>query len=267
MASIAIIGGSGVYGLPALCPHELPLQTTPYGEVAGILTGTWPAQVERDTNLPASDETPVCTLFFLPRHGKSHALAPHKINYRANIWALKSLGVSTILALNAVGTLHSPPGTWLLPEQIIDYTYGRENTFFDDFRQSVVHTEFTEPLNLALIHRLQQALADNNLRLERGGVYGCTQGPRLETAAEIQRLERDGCSMVGMTLMPEAALAAELSIAYASLCLSVNWAAGKCSTPITLEEILQCLQREYAALQPYWPRIINALAANSLQEN
>lgn len=260
MTSIAIIGGSGVYGLPELCPHELPPQVTPYGEVSGILSNCWPPDGNM-TSQTTAQAAPSHRLYFLPRHGKSHALPPHKINYRANIWALKTLGVHKILALNAVGTLFSPPGTWLLPEQIIDYTYGREHTFFDDFSDQVVHTEFTEPLNLGLIQSLTQVLARSNLRLQTGGVYGCTQGPRLETAAEILRLERDGCSMVGMTLMPEAALAAELSMAYASLCLSVNWAAGKCSTPITLEEILQCLQREHAHLSQYWQQIIDALVA------
>lgn len=260
MTSIAIIGGSGVYGLPELCPYELPPQTTPYGEVGGILSNCPPPDgiLASQTTAQAA---PSHRLYFLPRHGKNHALPPHKINYRANIWALKTLGVHKVLALNAVGTLFSPPGTWLLPEQIIDYTYGREHTFFDDFSEQVVHTEFTEPLNLGLIQSLTQVLATSNLRLQTGGVYGCTQGPRLETAAEIMRLERDGCSMVGMTLMPEAALAAELSMAYASLCLSVNWAAGKCSEPITLEEILQCLQREHGHLSQYWQQIIDALVA------
>ncbi|HMU67142.1 MAG TPA: S-methyl-5'-thioinosine phosphorylase [Cellvibrionaceae bacterium] len=263
MTAIAIIGGSGVYGLPDLCPQELTRQSTPYGEVTGILKGTWP--LSTDTAIkPSANQTAPLNLYFLPRHGKSHALAPHKINYRANIWALKSLGVNKILALNAVGSLFSPPGTWLLPEQIIDYTYGREHSFFDDFSQGVTHTEFTEPLHLSLINNLKHALADSELCLVQGGVYGCTQGPRLETAAEINRLERDGCSMVGMTLMPEAALAAELSIAYASLCLSVNWAAGKCSAAITLEEILQCLQQEHSRLSQYWPDIINALAATQI---
>lgn len=261
MTAIAIIGGSGVYGLPDLCPHELPTQSTPYGEVAGILTGVWPPVACNSDHQTTDLAETKLNLYFLPRHGTSHALAPHKINYRANIWALKSLGVNKILALNAVGTLFSPPGTWLLPEQIIDYTYGREHTFFDDFSLGVTHAEFTEPLNLALINSLNQALAQSDLSLLQGGVYGCTQGPRLETAAEINRLERDGCSMVGMTLMPEAALAAELSMAYASLCLSVNWAAGRCNTPITLEEILQCLQQEHTRLSQYWPAIINAMAA------
>ncbi len=259
MSSIAIIGGSGVYGLPDLCPIELAPHITPYGPVEGILTGTWPQKTSPQEG-PLEVVEPI-NLYFLPRHGKGHSIAPHKINYRANIWALKSLGADKILALNAVGSFFCPPGSWLLPHQIIDYTYGREHTFFDDFSQSLVHTEFTDPLNSALRAGLHQVLTQTDLSWVEGGVYGCTQGPRLETAAEIARLERDGCSMVGMTLMPEAALAAELAIAYASLCLSVNWAAGKCSEAITLEQILHCLKQEHSRLAHHWPAIVDALAS------
>ncbi|RZA00267.1 MAG: S-methyl-5'-thioinosine phosphorylase [Moraxellaceae bacterium] len=257
--SIAIIGGSGCYGLPELCPDTVDVISTPYGIVDGILAGyitvSSPTTGEPDTNI---------NVYFMPRHGKTHGIAPHKINYRANIWALKSLGVSKILAVNAVGSIFSPPGTWLIPEQIIDYTYNREHTFYDDFSQGVNHIEFTEPLNSSLINALQQVLNTTTLSCVGEGVYGCTQGPRLETAAEIQRLERDGCTMVGMTLMPEAALAAELSIAYASLCLSVNWAAGKSATAITFDAIKQCLNDEHARLTIYWPQIIRALAQQRL---
>ncbi|HEY6529372.1 MAG TPA: S-methyl-5'-thioinosine phosphorylase [Cellvibrionaceae bacterium] len=257
--TVAIIGGSGCYGLPELCPHEEDLILTPYGEVAGILSG----QINV-SKLQSVDIQPNITVYFMPRHGKNHAISPHKINYRANIWALKSLGVRKILAVNAVGSLFSPPGTWLIPDQIIDYTYNREHTFYDDFSQGVNHIEFTEPLNARLIEALQQIISATTLNCINAGVYGCTQGPRLETAAEIQRLQRDGCTMVGMTLMPEAALAAELSIAYASLCLSVNWAAGKSSTAITFEAIKQCLSGEHARLSAYWPKIICALAQQTL---
>jgi 5'-methylthioinosine phosphorylase len=244
MNSIAIIGGSGCYGLPELCPQPIAPIETPYGVAPGIISR-------------AENTTPA--VFFLPRHGHSHAIAPHKINYRANIWALKHLGVSKILALNAVGSMYSPPGTWLIPHQIIDYTHGREHTFYDDFSRGINHIEFTEPLNIKLINALDKLLSTTPLKLVASGVYGCTQGPRLETAAEIQRLERDGCTMVGMTLMPEAALAAELSMAYASLCLSVNWAAGKNTTPITFEAIKNCLTEEQAHLSRYWPEIIRVL--------
>lgn len=254
MNAIAIIGGSGCYGLPNLCPHPVAPIQTPYGLVSGILT-----------SLDTADLTHTQTaVYFLPRHGLSHSIAPHKINYRANIWALNSLGVRKILAVNAVGSMLAPPGTWLIPRQIIDYTYGREHTFFDDFSRGVNHIDFTEPLNLKLVNTLAELLATTSLSVIDEGTYGCTQGPRLETAAEIQRLERDGCTMVGMTLMPEAALAAELSIAYASVCLSVNWAAGKCSEAITFEAIKKCLETEQARLAVYWPEIIGVLTKVAL---
>ncbi|MEY4590615.1 MAG: hypothetical protein RL497_2691 [Pseudomonadota bacterium] len=241
---LAIIGGSGCYGFPELCPHSVAAINTPYGVATGII---------------ASAEHGARRVYFLPRHGQGHTVAPHKINYRANIWALKSLGVGKILALNAVGSIHSPPGTWFLPNQIIDYTYGREHTFYDDFNQKINHIEFTEPLNIHLINTLSQVLDATSLNVIAAGVYGCTQGPRLETAAEIQRLERDGCTMVGMTLMPEAALAAELSMAYVSLCLSVNWAAGKSTAPITFDAIAACLAQEHSRLSQHWNAIISAL--------
>jgi 5'-methylthioinosine phosphorylase len=250
MNSIAIIGGSGCYGLPNHCPYPVKPIQTPFGVVSGILSS-------EEHGTPLTHAQPA--VYFLPRHGQNHAIAPHKINYRANIWALKFLNVDKIVAINAVGSIISPPGTWLIPRQIIDYTYGREHTFFDDFGQGVQHIEFTEPLNTKLINALSNLFNNTALHCVGDGIYGCTQGPRLETAAEIHRLERDGCTMVGMTLMPEAALAAELSMAYASLCLSVNWAAGKCSTAITFEAIKMCLETEHARLSIYWPLIIDLL--------
>jgi 5'-deoxy-5'-methylthioadenosine phosphorylase len=243
MSTLAIIGGSGVYGLPKLCPNPLESVNTPFGPVSGLMR---------------SDDSQV---YFLPRHGQSHHLPPHAINYQANIWALKSLGIQRVLALNAVGSLFDPPGTWFLPRQIIDYTYGRAHTFHEDFELGVVHVEFSEPLNINLIERVACVLKNTDLTLIDDGVYGCTQGPRLETAAEITRLERDGCSLVGMTLMPEAALAAELSLEYASLCLSVNWAAGKSQEAITLAAIKACLDSQHQRLGHHWADIIKALTA------
>lgn len=243
MSTLAIIGGSGCYGLPDHCPVPLEPLTTPFGPVSGLM---------RSAN---------SQVYFLPRHGQSHQVPPHKINYQANIWALKSLGIQRVLALNAVGSLFNPPGTWFLPRQIIDYTYNRAHTFHEDFEQGVVHVEFSEPLRLSLIERVSEVLKNTELSVLDHGVYGCTQGPRLETAAEITRLERDGCTLVGMTLMPEAALAAELSLEYASLCLSVNWAAGKSPEVITLSAIKACLDSQYRRLSRYWPEIIKALTA------
>jgi 5'-methylthioinosine phosphorylase len=178
---------------------------------------------------------------FLPRHGHPHAVAPHKINYRANLLALKQLGVDEIIAINAVGGIHKDAiaGHLSVPHQIIDYTSGRENTFFDGVFKPLDHIDFTHPYDEALRQKILSSL--KQLQPKQGfsdfGTYGATQGPRLETIAEIQRLERDGCDLVGMTGMPEAALARELNIPYASLCLVVNPAAGKSNQLITMDDI------------------------------
>ena len=182
-------------------------------------------------------------VFFLPRHGIGHRLPPHRINYRANIAALADLGAEGIIAVNAVGGIaeSAPPGRIILPDQLIDYTYGREHTFFDGNGNDVTHVDFTSPYSGALRSQLCAAADTIGLDVTDGGVYGCTQGPRLETPAEIIRLRRDGCAIVGMTAMPEAALAAELGIDYACCALVVNWAAGIGAGPITMAEIRQNL--------------------------
>ena len=163
----------------------------------------------------------------IARHGENHALAPHEINYRANLWALRQRGVRRCIGINTVGAIAPgfAPGDLAVPDQIIDYTSGRASTYGGD-GAAVVHTEFTEPFAPVLRGRLAAAVADCGFG-QRRGVYGVTQGPRLETAAEIDRLARDGCAMVGMTAMPEAVLARELGIAYAICALAVNYAAGR----------------------------------------
>ena len=180
-------------------------------------------------------------LLFLPRHGHPHALAPHQINYRANLLALQQLGVDEIIAVNAVGGIHQDAiaGHISVPDQIIDYTTGRESTFFDGVFKPIDHIDFTYPYDEVLRKKLLGILAKRNLKQGYSdfGVYGATQGPRLETLAEINRLENDGCDLVGMTGMPEAALARELNIPYASLCLTVNPAAGKSEVLITMHDI------------------------------
>lgn len=174
---------------------------------------------------------------FLPRHGRGHKIPPHRINYRANLWALHAIGVTGVIGVNAVGGLHPElgPGALAVPDQIIDYSWGREHTFFADGLEQVTHIDFTHPYDEALRQCLIRACGQAPVL--PGGVYACTQGPRLETAAEIRRLQRDGCDMVGMTGMPEAALARELGLAYACLALSVNWAAGISDDEITMEAI------------------------------
>jgi purine nucleoside phosphorylase len=162
----------------------------------------------------------------LARHGIGHLYAPHEVNYRANIWALREHGVTDCIGLNLVGGIAASltPGELAVPDQLIDYTSGRESSFgsFGD----VVHVELTEPFSPALCHRISAAIVQEGL-LAHGGTYGVTQGPRLETRAEIDRLERDGCAMVGMTAMPEAALAREAGLDYAVLAGVVNYAAGR----------------------------------------
>jgi len=180
-------------------------------------------------------------LAFLPRHGISHAIPPHRVNYRANIAALQEAGVTSIIAVNAVGGIHPDmgPGAIMVPDQLIDYTHGRASTFFEDDLDTVTHIDFSEPFSTLERHQLTQVLEDcNDHRAVVGsGVYGVTQGPRLETAAEIRRLQQDGCDIVGMTAMPEAALAREAGIGYGMLALSVNWAAGLTPEPITMDQI------------------------------
>ena len=184
-------------------------------------------------------------LLFLPRHGFKHSTPPHRINYRANIWALKNLGVTKIIAVNAVGGITSTlkPGSFVVPDQLIDYTSDREMTFFDGLTSSVSHIDFSKPYTeslRALIIKAAGDVASRNSSEESivdHGCYACTQGPRLETAAEIKRLAADGCNIVGMTGMPEASLAREVELEYACLAFVVNLAAGVGSLPIKLAEV------------------------------
>lgn len=231
---LAIIGGSGLSNLDGFEQIEERAVETPYGSDKPVV------------QLLALDGV---RFAFLPRHGKGHVIPPHKVNYRANIWALSQLGVKQIVAINAVGGIHSnlAPGSFAVPNQLIDYSVGRDGTFFETNLEQVTHIDFTHPYTERLRQHLLHAVNRSNDQVESrravmdGGVYACMQGPRLETAAEIQRLQRDGCDMVGMTAMPEAALARELDIAYGCLALSVNWAAGLSDELISLEEIFQVM--------------------------
>ncbi len=164
----------------------------------------------------------------IARHGETHAIAPHEVNYRANVWALREAGVRRVIGVNVVGAIEPGlvPGGFAVPDQLIDYTTGRASTFGPDEHGAVRHVDFTAPFDPELRGALADALVECGHAV-RGGTYGVTQGPRLETAAEIDRLERDGCTLVGMTAMPEAVLARELGLEYASLALAVNHAAGR----------------------------------------
>jgi 5'-methylthioinosine phosphorylase len=218
--ALAIIGGSGLYTLEPGVASELHEVLTPYAAAPVTLA------------LEHSSSGPV---WFLPRHGKDHSIAPHEINYRANIHALQQVGVRRIVAVNAVGgiTAAMGAGVLVLPDQIIDYSWGREHTFCSGQHAFDRHIDFSWPYSARLADILQQTSAQLELPIQRGACYACTQGPRLETAAEIRRLARDGCDIVGMTGMPEAALARELELDYACVALVVNRAAGLEDAPIT----------------------------------
>jgi 5'-methylthioadenosine phosphorylase/5'-methylthioinosine phosphorylase len=228
--TIAIIGGTGLSQIDGLQILEKKQLTTPFGSPsANYLLGQM-----NDTNV-----------IFLARHGNPHIIPPHKINYCANIWGLKELGIKQIVAVAAVGgiTTAMHPGRIVIPEQIIDYSYGRKHSFFEKNLDQVVHIDFTYPYSETLRNQLRSAAQLAHLDIHSGGVYGCTQGPRLETAAEISRMKRDGCDLVGMTGMPEAALARELEIEYAACAVVANWAAGKTAGEISMSDIEQNLKQ------------------------
>ncbi|MFP5405579.1 MAG: S-methyl-5'-thioinosine phosphorylase [Gammaproteobacteria bacterium] len=210
---LGIIGGSGLARLADLVDTRRQIARPPWGDPSCPLTF---GQLDRRE------------VVFLARHGYGHTIAPHEINYRANLWALRDAGVSGVVSVATVGGIRGDcePGMIVVADQIIDYTTGRQGTFYTGPDQPVVHIDFTEPYDSALRARLLAAAARAEERVLDGGVYGCTQGPRLETAAEIRRLARDGCDLVGMTGMPEASLARELEVPYAALCVVANHAAG-----------------------------------------
>ena len=219
-----MIGGSGVSRLHEMEIDRREAVATPYGAPSAELTFGRLFGYE---------------IVFLARHGDRHTIPPHKINYRANIWALKQSGVAEVLAVAAVGGIRHDmePGRLAVPDHLIDYTHGRPHTFFEEDLEAVTHIDFSNPYSVRLRVRLIEAAERAGLFIYRSGTYGCTQGPRLETAAEVRRMERDGCDLVGMTGMPEAALARELGMDYACCAVVVNWAAGKTETEIRMDEI------------------------------
>ena len=211
---LAVIGGSGLTQLANLDVSHREVLRTPYGEPSGaVLFGQ------------------ICgrPVAFLARHGYGHTIPPHEVNYRANIWALAKRGVEAIVSVASVGCIRPDlrPGDLVIPHQIIDYTWGRKSTFFEGHDSAVVHIDFTEPYDAALRERLIGAAAATGVKVSESAVYAATQGPRLETAAEINRYERDGADVVGMTGMPEAALARELKVPYAAINVVANYAAGR----------------------------------------
>lgn len=243
MGRLAVIGGSGFAAMGGLVEVSREQPDTPYGAPSGpIIHGL----------LGGND------LLFLPRHGTAHGIPPHRIDYRANIWALKACEAERVVGLAAVGGIGHAfgPGILAIPDQIIDYTYGRAHSFFGEDGDGVVHIDFTRPYCEEMRQDLLKAALAADLDLVDSGTYGVTQGPRLETAAEVARLERDGCDLVGMTGMPEAALARELGLCYACCAFVVNWAAGKGEGEIFMSEIEANIQTSSVRVQ----RLLSALA-------
>ena len=228
---LGIIGGTGLAQLQNLTITRRQIARTPYGEASQPLIFG---------KLAGHD------VVFLARHGAGHTIPPHAVNYRANIWALHSVGVTHLLAIATVGGISSDlvPGDIVLPHQIIDYTHGRKNTYHDGIELPVKHIDFTEPYSANLRQVCKEAALNTAQIMHDGGVYACVQGPRLETAAEINRLERDGATLVGMTGMPEAVLAREIGVHYAALCPVVNYAAGRGDSKqgIKFEDVLGTLE-------------------------
>ncbi len=211
---LAIIGGSGLTQLANLDVSHREVVRTPYGDPSGPVTF---GQISGRQ------------VAFLARHGYGHTIAPHEINYRANLWALRKSGAVGIISVASVGSIRGDlrPGDIVIPHQLIDYTWGRKTTFHEGPDGKVTHVDFTEPYDRGLRQRLIDAARAVKLEVKETAVYATTQGPRLETAAEIDRLERDGADVVGMTAMPEAVLARELNLPYAAINLVANYAAGR----------------------------------------
>jgi 5'-methylthioinosine phosphorylase len=239
---LAVVGGTGLYRFSGLEDVERDHGDTPYGKPSGdVVVGRLHGR----------------RVAFLARHGENHAIAPHRINYRANVWMLHRLGARRIVGINAVGGIREDMGPRVIavPDQIIDYTSGRLSSFSDADGAEVKHIDFSEPYSTALRASLVTAAGAIGIPVVDGGCYGATQGPRLETRAEIARMRRDGCDLVGMTGMPEAALARELGCEYACLALVANWAAG-CGdeAEISLPEIFANLEKATAEV----PKIVGA---------
>ena len=234
--ALAVIGGTGVYRLADLQDVETRVLDTRFGAPSGpVRIGTLEGR----------------RVAFLARHGEGHSVPPHQVNYRANLQVLKDIGATRVLALNTVGGITDAYGPRVLacPDQIIDYTWGRESTYWDGEGEAL-HVDFGQPYSPALRTRVLAAAQAAGVAVVDGGCYGATQGPRLETNAEIARLRRDGCDLVGMTGMPEAGLARELGLDYACLAIVANWAAGcgDATEEITMAEVLDNVAAASAGL-------------------
>ena len=244
--ALAVIGGTGLYKLAALEQVETLVGDTIYGAPSG------PVRVGQFAGKRVA---------FIARHGEDHSIPPHRVNYRANLRRLSDLGARRVLAINTVGgiTDRFPPRALACPDQIIDYTWGRTTTIWDEQGGQPLYIDFTEPYSVGLRREVLAAALVAGIGIVDGGCYGAVQGPRLESRAEIVRMRRDGCDLVGMTGMPEAGLAREFELEYASLAVVANWAAG-CgdSAEITLEEVLANVEAASASL----PALLEALLAD-----
>ena len=240
---LAVIGGTGLYAFPGLHEVERVPVATPYGEASGVVM---------------LGKVAGKRVAFMARHGEGHSIAPHRVNFRANVYALKHVGATRVIGVNAVGGIRDDmgPRAIVVPDQLIDYTHGRYSSFCDVEGAKVEHVDFTEPYTPSLRAAVLAAAKAAGVAVVDGGVHGVTQGPRLETAAEIERMRRDGCDLVGMTGMPEAVLARELGLEYACIAMVANWAAGRGGAdPITMAEVLDNMAATTAQL----PALVTAL--------
>ena len=256
---IGIIGGSGLYDMDGVSIEKKKRIKTPYGmPSSSYMIGRF-----------ADKE-----VAFLPRHGVRHSIPPHQVNYRANIWGFKKLGVGKILSVGATGGIRKsmPPGSLVIPDQIIDVTEGRKSTFFDK-RDEVFHIDLTEPYCSDLRKIMFRAAARTGISVKKTGTYICTNGPRLETKAEISFFSRIGADIVGMTAMPEAALAREAEICYAGIAVVTNYAAGITAKTLTAKEVIEVMNKTAKSLKKllmeicrFIPREKTCICMNALKE-
>jgi len=245
--TLALVGGTGLTELQET--DQRIDSDTPYGHPSAAIRVV---------------ATSPLRLLFLPRHGNPHRLPPHRVNYRANLWALRAAGAGSVLAVYAVGGLHAPyaPAALALPDQLIDYSWGREHTFSDSDGDPLVHVDFSRPFEGPLRQQLLAAAIDAAVEVVDGGCIGVFQGPRLETAAEIRRARQDGCDMAGMTALPEAGLARELGLDYAAIGVVSNWAAGVTPEPLSEEDIAATLREPMARVRRLVTALMQRLASS-----
>jgi 5'-methylthioinosine phosphorylase len=227
MKTLGIIGGTGMdqWGDPEAV-HTLD---TPYGLPSSALQ---------------EFHSGGARIIFLARHGEAHNIPPHAVNYRANCWAMKRIGVDHLLGVNAVGAIRAGinESDLVVPDQIVDYTWGREHTISDSGDVPLIHADFEFPYDSRLRKMLVAAAASSGVQIHDGGTHGVAQGPRFESAAEVKRMQRDGCDVVGMTAMPEVAIARELGLDFAGLCVISNIASGLSDEPVNHQDILVVLK-------------------------